>query len=181
VASDRLEVLYFAYGSNLCLFRMRARALSAGIIGAATLSGYTLRWSKRGVDGSGKCTIAVSPREANAVHGVLYRLSATDKAELDVVEGLGTGYDEAWVTVETPAGRREATTYVAAPSHVDDTLAPYTWYRDLVVAGAVEAGMPDDYVRRLATAGTQQDPDTNREARNRAAIPCGRSPDRALI
>ena len=176
MASDRPEVLYFAYGSNLCLRRMRARVSSAGRIGAATLSGYTLRWSKRGVDGSGKCTIAVSPREAIGVHGVLYRLPATEKAGLDVVEGLGMGYDEAWVTVETPAGRREATTYVAAASHVDDSLAPYTWYRDLVVAGAVEAGMPDDYVRRLATAGTQQDPDANREARNRAAIPCRETP-----
>ena len=151
---------------------MRGRASSVERVGAATLPGYTISWGKRSVDGSGKCTIAVSSTEA-MVHGVLYRLPADEKAELDLVEGLGTGYDEAMVWVETPAGPRAATTYVAAPTHVDDGLEPYSWYRDLVVAGAVEAGMPDDYVRRLAKAGARPDPDSSREARNRAAIPCG--------
>lgn len=155
---------------------MRGRASSARRVAAATLPGYALRWSKKGVDGSGKCTIAVSPRDAIGVHGVLYGLSAKEKAELDVTEGLGTGYDEDSVTVETPAGPRQATTYVAAASHVDDSLTPYSWYRDLVVAGAVEAGLPDDYVRRLATAEAQQDPDAHRETRNRADMPCEETP-----
>jgi len=170
--ADGTQVLYFAYGSNLCFRRMRGRASSVERICAATLPEYTIGWGKRSVDGSGKCTIAVSSTE-QMVHGVLYRLPAHEKAELDLVEGLGTGYDEAMVSVETPAGSREATTYVAAPTHVDDGLQPYSWYRDLVVAGAVEAGMPDDYVRRLAMARVQQDPDSARDARNRAAIPCG--------
>jgi len=151
---------------------MRGRASSVERIGSATLSGYTISWGKRSVDGSGKCTIAVSSTEA-MVHGVLYRLPADEKADLDLVEGLGTGYDEAMVSVQTPTGPRVATTYVAAPTHVDDGLQPYSWYRDLVVAGAVEAGLPDAYVRRLAMAGAQQDPDSTREAKNRAAIPCG--------
>ena len=176
MASDDLDVLYFAYGSNLCLRRMRGRASSVRRIAAATLPDYALRWSKIGVDGSGKCTIAISPRDAVGVHGVLYRLSAEEKAELDVVEGLGTGYDEISVTVRTPAGPREATTYVAATTHVDDSLRPYSWYRDLVVAGAVESGFPDDYVRRIATAEAQQDPDAHRETRNREDMPCGATP-----
>jgi gamma-glutamylcyclotransferase len=171
--ADGTGVLYFEYGSNLCLRRMRRRASSVEWIGAATLPGYAMSWSKKGVDGSGKCTISVSSKEAMGVHGILYRLPASEKAELDVIEGLGTGYDEAIVTVETPAGARAATTYVAAPTHVDDSFTPYSWYRDLVVAGAVEAGIPDDYVRRLATVGTRQNPDETRDARNRAAIPCG--------
>ena len=176
VASDRRDVLYFAYGSNLCLRRMRGRAPSARRVAAVMLPGYALTWSKKGVDGSGKCTIAVSPKGAIGVRGVLYRLPVEEKAELDVVEGLGTGYDEASVTVETPAGPREATTYVAAATHVDASLTPYSWYRDLVAAGAVEAGLPDDYVRRLATAEAQPDPDAHREARNRADMPCEETP-----
>ncbi|HBD99944.1 MAG TPA: gamma-glutamylcyclotransferase [Gemmatimonadetes bacterium] len=176
MASDVPEVLYFAYGSNLCFRRMRRRASSASRTAAATLPGYEFGWSKKGVDGSGKCTIAVSPKDAIGVHGVLYRLPVEEKAELDILEGLGTGYDEARVTVETPTGPREATTYVAAPAHVDDSLRPYSWYRDLVVAGALEAGFPNDYVRRIATAVAQQDPDANREARNRADMPCGETP-----
>ena len=103
MASNALHVLYFAYGSNLCLRRMRRRASSARRTAAATLPGYVLKWSKKGVDGSGKCTIAAARRDAIGVHGVLYRLSAEEKAQLDVVEGLGTGYDEVSVTVRTAA------------------------------------------------------------------------------
>lgn len=176
MASDIPEVLYFAYGSNLCFRRMRRRASSASRTVAVTLPGYALSWSKKGVDGSGKCTIAVSPRAAIGVHGVLYRLPVEEKAELDILEGLGTGYDEARVTVETAAGPREATTYVAASTHVDDSLLPYSWYRDLVAAGALEAGLPQDYVRRIATVAAQQDPDAQREAKNRADAPCGVTP-----
>ena len=169
---DIMEILYFAYGSNLCLRRMRGRVPSAKRIVAAVLPGYELRWHKRGVDGSGKCSIAIAPRDPVGVYGILYRLAATEKSQLDVTEGLGSGYDAASVTVETPAGLRQVTTYLAAHSHIDDRLLPYSWYRDLVIEGASEAGIPDDYVRRLATVPTQPDPDEDREAHNRAAIPC---------
>lgn len=170
-----MEILYFAYGSNLCLRRMRGRVPSAKRIGTALLPGHALRWHKRGADGSGKCTIAIAPKDPVGVHGILYRLPANEKSQLDLTEGLGRGYDEASVTVETPAGLREATTYMAAHSHIDDSLMPYSWYRDLVIEGASEAGISDDYVLRLATVRTQPDPDAGREAHNRAAIPCQES------
>ena len=172
-----MEILYFAYGSNLCLRRMRGRVPSAKRIGPALLPGYALRWHKRGADGSGKCTIAIAAKDPVGVHGILYRVKANEKLQLDLTEGLGRGYDEASVTVETPAGPRQATTYIAAHSHINDSLMPYLWYRDLVIAGASEAGISDDYVRRLATVPTQPDPDADREAHNRAAIPCHESDD----
>lgn len=49
---------YFAYGSNLCVRRLRRRVPSARALGPARLDGWTLRWHKRGEDGSGKCSIA---------------------------------------------------------------------------------------------------------------------------
>ena len=128
-----MEILYFAYGSNLCLRRMRGRVPSSKRIGVAVLSGYTLRWHKRGADGSGKCTIAIAPKDPVGVHGILYRFAANEKSQLDLTEELGSGYDEASVTVETAAGLRQATTYLAAHSHIDDRLMPYSWYRDLVI------------------------------------------------
>ena len=172
-----MEILYFAYGSNLCLRRMRGRVSSAKRIGAAVLPGYALRWHKRGADGSGKCTIAIAPEDPVGVYGILYRLAATEKSQLDVAEGLGSGYNEASVTVETPSGLRQVTTCLAAYSHIDDSLMPYSWYRDLVIEGVLEAGISADYVRRLATVPTQPDPDADREAHNRADIPCQESDD----
>ena len=69
VASAALDVLYFAYGSNLCLRRMLGRASSARRVAAATLPGYSLTWSKIGVDGSGKCTIQFAAEAWNSLAG----------------------------------------------------------------------------------------------------------------
>lgn len=54
-------VLYFAYGSNLCLPRLRSRVPSVALVGTAVLSGYELRWHKRSTDTSGKCDVIAAP------------------------------------------------------------------------------------------------------------------------
>jgi gamma-glutamylcyclotransferase len=53
-----MRVRYFAYGSNLDLARMRARAPAVGLIGPALLQGMRLAFDKRGGDGSGKANLA---------------------------------------------------------------------------------------------------------------------------
>ena len=52
-----MAVIYFAYGSNLCFPRLRARVPGVRALGPALLRGHELRWHKRGTDGSGKCSI----------------------------------------------------------------------------------------------------------------------------
>ena len=168
----RLDIVYFAYGSNLCLRRMRERVPSARRLSLAFLPGHTLKWHKRSVDGSGKCTIVQVDGEGGEVHGVLYVFPKHDKILLDAVEGLGWGYDETAVQVETPSGTREATTYIAASSHVDDALVPYAWYQELVVGGATSAGLPPAYVQKLRNVDTEDDGDVERASISRATLPC---------
>ena len=141
--------LYFAYGSNMSSGRLRGRTPSAISLGRARLPEYTLRWHKLGRDGSGKCDIEPSDVPNAAVWGVLYEIDRAERHGLDTVEGLGVGYDERTVRVETDTVVRQAVTYKARPDKIDPALRPLDWYKEHVLRGATEHGLPDEYVRRI--------------------------------
>ena len=109
---------------------------------------HSLRWHKRGKDGSGKCDI-VSTDGRSVVWGVLFDIAWDEKPALDAVEGLGTGYFEKEVCIVTDDGECLALTYHANPAGIDAALRPFDWYKDYVVRGAREHGLPADYVRAL--------------------------------
>jgi hypothetical protein len=141
--------VYFAYGSNMLTAWLRTRTPSCRAMGTATLSNHVLRFHKRSQDNSGKCNAFHTGNADDRVIGVLFRIDASERPELDKAEGLGKGYDEAWVTVIDGDGRRKkALTYLAAPDFVDDTLQPYSWYKDFVLSGATEHGIPVEYIRQ---------------------------------
>ncbi|MDE0178311.1 MAG: gamma-glutamylcyclotransferase [Gammaproteobacteria bacterium] len=156
--------LYFAYGSNMSSERLRARTPSAISLGRARLPGYTLRWHKLGRDGSGKCDIEPSDAPGTAVWGVLYGINSTEKAGLDAVEGLGVGYDQHTVRVETGTVVREAITYKARPDMIDAALRPLDWYKAHVLHGATEHGLPDEYVARITAVAVGESARSNAAA-----------------
>ena len=172
---SHVDVTYFAYGSNLCLPRLESRVPGVRALGTASLLGYELRWHKRGADQSGKCSIVPSGSVAAVVHGALFTIPKAEKHLLDRVESLGNGYGEITVWVESSRGSASAQTYVAAPTHIDDSLRPYTWYKDLVVSGAESHDLPVDYVESLRLVAAWPDQDASRARRNRASLPCGGS------
>ena len=109
----------------------------------------------------------------SAVPGALFSIPEDEKIRLDRAEGLGHGYDEREVTVTTAAGVRRALTNVAQASHVDDSLVPLSWYRDLAADGAAHLGLPQDHVAFLRRIPADLDTDDRRESEERAFIPCG--------
>lgn len=163
----------FAYGSNMCSARLRDRVPSARAVGAAFLSGHTLRFHKRGFrDGSGKADARACGAAGAGVWGVLYEIDPGEKADLDRAEGLGRGYDEKRVLVTDLGGAgHRAWMYSAHPSAIDAAAVPFAWYLELVRAGAEEHGLPADYTRiRIAACPTRRDPDVGRAARHRAIL-----------
>ena len=159
---------YFAYGSNLLIERLRARAPSIKKVGTGFINCYDLQFYKRSIDDSGKCTIIPTLNDQDQVYGLLAIINETDKPKLDRSEGLDRGYSQHMVEVNTSHGVVSAFTYVA--EHVDKTLRPYTWYRDLVVAGAVQNNFPDEYVAWLKCIKVDVDPDQERELKNRKVL-----------
>ena len=160
---------YFAYGSNMLTRRLTdpSRAPSAVACGFATAYGFVVRFHKIGADGSGKCTLLARTSDSAAAHGVLYEVSDADCARLDRVEGVHTGgYVRRSVRLQLADDRTvTAMTYVAGAQYVDASRIPFDWYRDLVVAGAIEHGLPASYIEELTRAPVVSDSDAGRAAR----------------
>jgi gamma-glutamylcyclotransferase len=110
--------------------------------------------------------------DSNCVYGVLYALSAAARTALDAIEGVGNGYYAE--NLEIP-GFGPAFCYLAELSHRDARLKPYTWYRDLIVAGARSRGFPTAYVQTLEAIPAVTDPDLRRDREHRALWECSDS------
>lgn len=160
-----MAILYFAYGSNMCTGRLRARVPSARPLFSAKLLNHRLAFHKRSVDGSGKADARYTGHD-DVVWGVVFELDSVEKPALDEAEGLGSGYLEKSVTVESPHGEFDAVMYYA--SDTDPELKPYSWYLRFVVEGARQHGLPADYVSQIVRTASINDPDAARDTRNRA-------------
>lgn len=164
------NVTVFAYGSNMCVPRMRSRAASAEVITTGYVEQRLFVFHKRSIDGSAKADAAVSDVSTERVWGVVYRVHKDDKRTLDECEFLGTGYDEEEVEVVLKDGSMRAWMYVARREAIDPLLLPYTWYHDYIIHGALDHGLPESYVEHLMRYDSRLDPDAARHATNRRVI-----------
>lgn len=158
---------YFAYGSNMSSQRLRARVPSARSVSTACLTGHKLCFHKVGRDGSAKCDAFATGDGKDEVIGVLFTLPAQEKPSLDAAEGLGRGYDLAWVAIRDGEGNAvEAFTYRA--TSIDRTLQPYHWYKEHVLRGCQEHRLPDRYIATVRAVVSVDDPDSDRAQREQA-------------
>jgi len=158
---------YFAYGSNMSLPRLAARIASAQPLGVARLAGHRLCFHKAGRDDSAKCDAYRTAGDEDRVLGVLFEIDAAERAVLDRYEGLGQGYDVHTVAV-TLAGGRRLTAFTYRATHIDPALRPYLWYKAHVLHGALQHGLPDDYVAAIRAVTAVADPDAGRHQREMA-------------
>lgn len=164
---------YFAYGSNMCTNRLRARLPSAVFDRKAALHTFTLKFHKRSTtDGSGKCDAFHTGNQSDIVYGVVFEIDESEKPDLDEYEGRGRGYDQITIRVHTDDGLLEVFTYVANEKAIDDSLEPYTWYKDLVMSGATQHSLPDSYIRKIQSIKAKQDTNKERDKTNRSLMPC---------
>jgi len=155
---------YAAYGSNLHPLRLELRIPSARLLGTDYHAGYSLRFHKLSRDASGKCGIFES---SSGVHFAVFEMSADDQAALDRIEGVGAGYER--VTISLPTFG-DCFTYLPSPSHVDQNLKPYDWYREMVLLGCAAHVFPADYCDDIRAIDSIADPDKDRRRLNEAVI-----------
>ena len=154
------SILYAAYGSNLHPIRIGERLPSARFIGTGFLADQSLHFHKRSLDGSGKCSIVAV---GSGVHVAVYEISRSDKHRLDAIEGVGRGYSTEIIDVP---GYSDCATYIGQPTHIEEGLPPYDWYRELVWLGCRYHGFPEDYMRDIGDIDAVIDPDEQRRAKN---------------
>lgn len=162
------QVFYLAYGSNLHPLRLQRRVPSAVLLGAVALPGRRVQFDKLGQDGSGKCRLVDAPQ--STAHGALYTIDPDEMARLDVIEGVGKGYRNRRIELEHEGRTVAAHCYMATASHVDARYRPFTWYRDLVIAGGRFLALPSAYVDDLAAVVAVNDPDAARRGENEALL-----------
>jgi hypothetical protein len=123
-------------------------------------------------DGSSKADAFYTGVPEDGVRGVVFEIPASKKADLDAYEGLGYGYQDSEVVVTLPnSDQLSVQTYIADPKFIRESLAPYTWYKAYVQAGAVEHGLPREYIATAITSvAATEDPDKERHARETANL-----------
>jgi gamma-glutamylcyclotransferase (GGCT)/AIG2-like uncharacterized protein YtfP len=156
---------YFAYGSNMSLSRLRRRVPSAQRVSVASLSRHRLRFHKVSwLDGSAKCDAQSTGLLQDLVWGVVYQIEPEERELLDQAEGVGQGYDRCWVEVRL-CNYEPCRAFIYQATRIDDTLLPFTWYKQHVVLGARENGLPDDYVNLIEAVQAVADRDLERHRR----------------
>lgn len=157
-------MLYFAYGSNMSLPRIRARIPSAEFVTVASLPGHRLTFSKPGIDGSGKCDALRTDNPTDRVIGVVYMIDPAEKKILDRYEGLGVDYHEKTASLTAFEGHA-ISAYLYIATEVKTGLKPYHWYKRHVLSGAEQAGLPGDYLAMIRAIASVDDPDPDRNGR----------------
>ncbi|HVH97760.1 MAG TPA: gamma-glutamylcyclotransferase family protein [Enhygromyxa sp.] len=131
---------YFAYGSNMSRARLEGRLGRVVDLGRARCAARRHRFSKLGLDGTGKGNIELA--EAELVWGVVYEL---DAAQLERLTGLELGYRRVELEVELEMIGPVRTASFEALLPTQD-LAPTREYLEHYVVGMREHGIPDAYL-----------------------------------
>jgi len=156
---------YFAYGSNMSLARLSARIPSVRRTCVGSLAGYKLVFHKAGEsDGSAKCDAFFTGDPSHELLGVVYRIDPDEKHRLDIIEGVGYGYENRCVKIRLGDGS-VVSAWVYCATVINPSLLPFDWYREHVVRGALENGLPDHYVSRIRAVEAKSDPDRERASR----------------
>lgn len=157
--------IYLAYGSNLHPRRLEARVGHVELLGTVELNGWSLRFEKRGGDGSAKANLHAAPGTDLAAGAAAYGLRLDQVSKLDIFEGCGRGYETLSMTVRLEGESVMAFTYLAPSQWISRDLLPFDWYVDLIVCGARYHGFDESYVREVASHDAREDPDHDRARR----------------
>ncbi len=154
---------YFGFGSNMSILSLRAKGVEPLASQRAILPGWRLRFNVqhffRHEGGVGNIEQTGNPEDR--VLGVLHECPDEALAQLDAAEAYGHGYDRIEVEVESPPGgnRRNghrninkvpALTYIGMPQFIDNQRLPSRRYLNIVLAGARQAELDEDYIQALA-------------------------------
>ena len=121
--------LYFAYGMNTNVEQMSVRCPTAVPMGKAVLPGYRFEF---------KSFATIVPSLGDSVEGVLWTITDTDEAALDILEGYPEFYDKKHVKVQQGIDYI-AMTYIMGPR--EQGYPPSDGYYSMVSEGYQTFGL----------------------------------------
>ena len=156
------KILYFAYGSNLLPTWLNYRVHSASPVSNISLNNWKLCFHKCSDDGSAKCNIIETDLNDDVVHGTIYEFNSDEKVKLDRAEG---GYKHISMKFDE---FDNVLVYLAKKERIDNNLPVYTWYHDIVIAGAQFHDLPITYIEYIKSFKAINDPNTDRDKEKRS-------------
>ncbi len=152
---------YLAYGSNLHPLRLLERIPSCEFIETKALEGYQLHFHKHSTtDGSGKCNMVLTQNPNDLTQVAIYRMDTQHKSLLDEFEG--EGYEVTSAPLSVLGVEQEVFWYQATQNYINDDLAPYSWYKQIVLLGATHHQFPSAYLTAIEQVTAIPDPDPGR-------------------
>ena len=155
---------YFGFGSNMSMLSLRAKGVEPLVSQRAELTGWRLRFNVqhffRHEGGVGNIEHTGDPTDR--VLGVLHECPDEALAQLDEAEAYGHGYDRIEVDVKPheevtgQPGSIPALAYVGMPRFIDNNRLPSRRYLNIVLDGARQAGLDNDYIQALASQPVHQ-------------------------
>jgi len=144
--------LYAAYGSNLDPRQMLQRAPHSPHLGTGWLRGWRLTFGGEEIGWEGSVATLAEDSSAS-VFVSIYDLTRQDESALDEWEGVTTDlYRKIRVRVETLHGTQSCYVYVL---NSFEGGIPSARYLEIMIAAALEAGAPDDYIAELRSRGVR--------------------------
>jgi sulfite reductase (NADPH) flavoprotein alpha-component len=142
---------YFGYGSNINLISLKAKGVEPISSEWGMIPGWRLRFNVqhwfRHEGGVGN--IEPTGDEANHVEGIVHTCEDGDLARLDAMEAYGIGYTRIPVDVTTKNGTVKALVYIGLPDQINEECLPSRRYLNIIIKGAVEAGLSAEYIESL--------------------------------
>ena len=140
--------LYFGYGSNLLTERIHINNPSAKFVSIASLDNYKLTFGYKSKRWGGAAATIV-PAIGFKVWGVLWALSMEHLASLDKQEGVPKIYERIKVSVVSPELQRYNAWSYNLVTGLDADPIPSAVYQKVILKGAMEHGLPDEYLKFL--------------------------------
>ena len=144
---------YFAYGSNMQSETLRGRRgvpFSRAV--AVRVRGWRVVFDKPPVFSIGEAFANIVHEPGADALGVAFEVTDDDLAQIERSEGVMLGnYRRVELVVEALTDCEDAPRVATslASERRDPSLLPSTRYMALVIAGALEHALPQDYVERL--------------------------------
>ena len=138
-------MLYFAFASNLHQGQMKRWCPASRFLKAAVLEGYRFVYDGFSVTWDGAVGNIVKS-DSEHVWGALYEITERDRLTLDAFENYPRDYDHRDVEVRDRDGKvYRAMTYFRTGRPLGK---PHPDYERIVIDGAKECGLPDEYIDR---------------------------------
>jgi len=147
------SMLYFSYGSFLDSETLKKHAPNAKYVKRAVLYDFEVQFNFLSKTYDGGVT-GVEPTAGKKAFGVLYEVPPDEIEKLDIVEGVPAGiyYRQTVTVVDEDGKEHRAETY-----RTTDPKGPFTptqRYLGLMIKGANEHGLDNDYIKELETLYT---------------------------